>query len=62
MPVSEYLVGDIRYKTNKIMIAPHANDFLEELDVLMQKFDIVKIDVAYDLHNFKKRTHCNEQK
>ena len=49
-----YLVGDIRYNNDITPIdnITYANDFLIELQKLMDLYGVVKIDISVDIYKF----------
>lgn len=47
------LIGDVKCTESKAVLRPHAEDFLNELETLMNKYGIVKVDVAIDPYTFQ---------
>lgn len=55
--MKNYLVGDVRLNNDisPIETTERANDFLIELQNLMDLYGVVKVDVAIDVYKYKNK-------
>lgn len=55
--MENYLVGDVRlnYEISPIESTERANDFLIELQNLMDLYGVIKVDIAIDVYKYKNK-------